>query len=87
MEEDWEALAYEDDFERRYADELELLDEMEEGTLDFGVSLNFDSIFDMEDLASTSNDFQMKTFTLTILMHLLTLIVVVFLVGWRSFEP
>ncbi|XP_046855742.1 chromosome transmission fidelity protein 18 homolog [Xenia sp. Carnegie-2017] len=30
MEEDWEALAYEDDFERRYADELELLNEMEE---------------------------------------------------------
>jgi hypothetical protein len=27
--EDWEALAYEDDFESRYADELELLNELD----------------------------------------------------------
>ena len=27
--EDWEALAYEDDFESRYADELEMLQELD----------------------------------------------------------
>ena len=29
MEEDWEVLAYEDDFENRYADELEMLQELD----------------------------------------------------------
>ncbi len=37
--EDWEALAYENDFESRYADELELLDELD-GQFNSQYSLN-----------------------------------------------